>query len=60
MRCGWIGSGDEVSPARIGHDGRKYFPFVFTVFMFILGMNVLGLFLTFTVTSQLAITATFG
>jgi F-type H+-transporting ATPase subunit a len=42
----------------IGHEGRKYFPFVFTLFMIILGMNVLGLFLTFTATSQLAITGT--
>ncbi|WP_395670648.1 F0F1 ATP synthase subunit A [Phenylobacterium sp.] len=51
---------DNLAESIIGHDGRKYFPFVFTVFMFILAMNVIGLFLTFTVTSQLAITATFG
>ena len=44
----------------IGHEGKKYFPFVFTVFALILGMNILGLFLTFTATSQLAITATFA
>ncbi len=44
----------------IGHDGKKYFPFVFTVFTFILGMNLLGMFLSFTATSQLAVTATFG
>lgn len=49
---------DNLTESIIGHDGRKYFPFVFTIFMFILGMNVLGLFLTFTVTSQLAVTAT--
>jgi len=42
----------------IGHDGRKYFPFVFTIFLFILGMNLLGMFLTFTATSQLAVTLT--
>jgi F-type H+-transporting ATPase subunit a len=51
---------DNLAESIIGHDGRKYFPFVFTTFMFILAMNVLGLMLTFTVTSQLAITATFG
>ena len=51
---------DNLAEGIIGHDGRKYFPFVFTLFMFILAMNVIGLLLTFTVTSQLAITATFG
>lgn len=44
----------------IGHEGRKYFSFVFTLFMLILGMNMLGMFLTFTATSQLAVTATLG
>lgn len=44
----------------IGHDGRKYFPFVFTIFLFILAMNLLGMFLTFTATAQLAVTATFA
>ena len=57
---GIFGLIDNLAESIIGHEGRKFFPFVFTVFMFILGMNVLGLFLTFTVTSQLAITATFG
>jgi F-type H+-transporting ATPase subunit a len=51
---------DDLGESIIGHEGRKLFPFVFTIFMFILAMNFLGLFLTFTVTSQLAITATFG
>jgi F-type H+-transporting ATPase subunit a len=51
---------DNLTTSIIGHDGRKYFPFVFTIFMLILAMNVLGLLLTFTVTSQLAITAAFG
>ena len=51
---------DNLAESIIGHDGKKYFPFVFTVFMFILAMNILGLLLTFTATSQLAITATFG
>lgn len=51
---------DNVTSSIIGHEGRKYFPFVFTLFLLILGMNVLGLFLTFTATSQIAITATFA
>ena len=51
---------DNLGESIIGHEGKKLFPFVFTIFMFILAMNFLGLFLTFTVTSQLAITATFG
>ena len=41
----------------IGHEGRKFFPYIFTLFMFILAMNMLGLFLVFTATSQLAVTA---
>ncbi|MBN8528074.1 MAG: F0F1 ATP synthase subunit A [Caulobacterales bacterium] len=51
---------DGLTDSIIGHDGRKYFPFVFTIFLFILGMNLLGMFLSFTATSQLAVTATFG
>ncbi len=51
---------DGLAESIIGHEGRRYFPFVFTVFSFILAMNLLGLLLTFTVTSQLAITAAFG
>lgn len=51
---------DNLGESIIGHEGKKLFPFVFTVFSFILAMNILGLLLTFTVTSQLAITATFG
>jgi len=51
---------DNMTDSIIGHDGRKYFPFVFTIFLFILGMNILGMFLSFTATSQLAITATFA
>ncbi|MFN3816982.1 F0F1 ATP synthase subunit A [Brevundimonas sp.] len=47
-----------VTDSMIGHEGRKYFPFVFTLFMFILAMNLLGMFLTFTATSQLAVTGT--
>ncbi len=51
---------DGVTDSIMGHAGRQYFPFVFTLFMLILGMNVLGMFLTFTATSQLAVTGTFA
>jgi len=51
---------DGVTDSIIGHDGRRYFPFVFTLFMLILAMNLLGMFLSFTATSQLAVTSTFA
>jgi F-type H+-transporting ATPase subunit a len=51
---------DSLVDSIIGHEGRKLFPFVFTIFTFILAMNFLGLFLSFTATSQIAVTATFG
>ncbi len=41
-----------------GHEGMKFFPFVFSLFMFILVANVIGLVpYTFTVTSHIIITA---
>jgi F-type H+-transporting ATPase subunit a len=56
-----------VSPI-IGHAGRPYVPFVFTIFMLVLTMNMMGLVLalgnlahqewTFTATAQLAVTVT--
>ena len=49
---------DGLTEQIIGHEGRKFFPFVFTLFLFVLAMNFLGLFLVFTATSQLAVTAT--
>ncbi|RAK56737.1 F0F1 ATP synthase subunit A [Phenylobacterium deserti] len=49
---------DNLTTSIIGHEGRKFFPFIFTLFLFILAMNILGLFLVFTATSQLAVTAT--
>lgn len=49
---------DNLTDSIIGHEGKKFFPFVFTLFLFILSMNLLGLFLVFTATSQLAVTAT--
>jgi F-type H+-transporting ATPase subunit a len=51
---------DNLADSIIGHEGRKFFPFVLTLFLFILAMNFLGLFLVFTATSQLAITVTFA
>jgi F-type H+-transporting ATPase subunit a len=47
--------------ASAGPEGMKFFPFVFTLFMFILFANVIGLIpYSFTVTSQIIITATFA
>ena len=57
---------DNLTSSIIGHDGRKYAPFVFTIFTFVLAMNFLGLVNVpgvvhmFTATSQLAVTATFA
>ena len=42
---------------QIGHEGRKFFPFVFTLFFFILFGNLMGVFpLFFTFTSHIAVT----
>ena len=44
-----------------GHDGVKYFPYIFTVFLFILFANFLGLLPgSFTTTSHIAVTAILG
>ena len=51
---------DNLTHSLIGQEGRKFSPFILTLFLFILAMNVLGLFLVFTATSQLAVTATLG
>ncbi len=41
----------------VGSDGQKYFPFVFTLFMFVLACNMLGMLpYSFTVTSHIIIT----
>jgi len=43
---------------QIGHEGRKFFPFIFTLFFFILFGNLLGLLpYSFTFTSHIAVTA---
>ena len=42
----------------VGNEGRKYFPFVFSLFMFILFCNLFGLVpYSFTVTSHIIVTA---
>ena len=55
-----FGMVDNLANSIIGHEGRKYFPFAFTMFLMVLSMNLLGMFLTFTATSQLAVTLTLG
>ena len=41
----------------VGHEGRPYFPFLFTLFMFVLTCNMLGMLpYSFTVTSQIVVT----
>lgn len=49
---------DNLTSSIIGHEGKSYFPYVFTLFLFILSMNLLGLFTLFGPTGQLAVTAT--
>ncbi|WP_374572993.1 F0F1 ATP synthase subunit A [Phenylobacterium sp.] len=49
---------DDLVTGIIGEEGRKFLPFVLTLFLFILAMNMLGLFLIFGATAQLAVTAT--
>ena len=40
-----------------GHDGMRFFPFVFTLFMFVLFCNLIGLLpYTFSITSQIMVT----
>jgi F-type H+-transporting ATPase subunit a len=58
---------DGLTSSIIGHDGKKYLPFVFTLFAFVLFANLQGMlfgwtgnFLGFTSTSQLAVTLTLG
>ena len=47
--------------ANVGEQGRDYFPFVFTLFMFIFFCNLIGLIpYTFTVTSHIIVTFAFA
>ncbi len=48
---------DDMVLSQIGEEGRRFFPFVFTLFMFILFGNMLGLFpYAFTYTSHISMT----
>ena len=50
---------DNLSESIIGHESVKFFPLVFTLFAFVLAMNMIGMFVIVpTATSQLAVTAT--
>ena len=50
---------DDLAASMIGHESRKFLPFVFTLFVLILAMNMLGMLLVVpTATSQLAVTVT--
>ena len=50
---------DDLSESIIGHEGRHFFPFVFTLFSLIMVMNLIGMLVVVpTATSQLAVTAT--
>jgi F-type H+-transporting ATPase subunit a len=41
----------------VGNEGRRYFPFIFTLFMFVLFANMVGMIpFTFTVTSHIIVT----
>lgn len=41
----------------VGHEGKKYFPFIFSIFMFVLVCNLLGMLpYSFTVTSHIIVT----
>ena len=51
---------DGLAESIIGHEGKKFMPFVFTLFAFVLFMNIQGMFLVFTSSSQLAVTLTLG
>src|SRR6201982_328528 len=47
----------DMVETNVGHGGRQFFPFVFTLFMFILFANFLGLIpYSYTVTSQIGVT----
>ena len=48
---------DDMLVSQVGPEGRRFFPFVFTLFMFVLFGNMLGLFpYAFTYTSHISLT----
>jgi F-type H+-transporting ATPase subunit a len=55
---GVFGLIDDLTESIIGHDGKQFFPYVFTLFLFILSCNLVGMFTYFTATSQVAVTLT--
>jgi F-type H+-transporting ATPase subunit a len=47
----------DMIETNVGHGGREFFPFIFTLFMFILFANFLGMIpYSYTVTSQIVVT----
>jgi F-type H+-transporting ATPase subunit a len=49
---------EKMCVAQIGEEGRRFFPFIFTLFFFVLMGNLLGLLpFAFTYTSHIAVTA---
>jgi F-type H+-transporting ATPase subunit a len=49
----------DLADGIIGHEGKKFFPFVFTLFALVMTMNLMGMsIVVFTPTSQLAVTFT--
>jgi len=57
---GTFGFIDDLAVSIMGPKGRAFFPFILTLFVFILALNLLGMFTVFTATSQVAVTATFA
>ncbi|MBN8542853.1 MAG: F0F1 ATP synthase subunit A [Alphaproteobacteria bacterium] len=52
---------DGIVVENIGHGSRKYFPYIFSVFMFVLAANLLGMIpFSFTVTSHIIVTFALG
>ncbi|QBX38308.1 F0F1 ATP synthase subunit A [Brevundimonas sp. S30B] len=51
---------DNLATGIMGKEGRAFFPFILTLFVFILALNLLGMFTVFTATSQVAVTASFA
>ena len=43
---------DNLATGIMGKEGRAFFPFILTLFVFILALNLLGMFTVFTATSQ--------
>ncbi len=58
MAEGLFGLIDDLTESIIGHDGKQFMPYIFTLFLFILSCNLLGMFTYFTATSQIAVTVT--